>query len=136
MVSFVTAECLPLAFPPNAPLPAQQSTSFRPIVVRGSARQVQGGVNASWLCISGKSSWTDTQTESKRAGLPPIVPRENTKTWRSSVDRRGRGGLRVAEVTVRRGVHRNEMRWNGKNGIEGHGRRHETERNRREIQHG
>ena len=96
----------------------------------------QGGVNASWLCISGKSSWTDTQAESKRAGLPPIVPRGNTKTWRSSVDRRGRGGLRVAEVTVRRGVHRNEMRWNGTNGIEGHGRRHETERNRREIQHG
>ncbi len=38
----------------------------------------------------------------------------------------------VGKATVRGGVHRNEMRWNGTNGIEGQVERHETERNRRE----
>ena len=51
----------------------------------------RGCVNTSWLCISGRASWTDTQVESKRAGLPSMAPREKTKTCRSSVDRRGRG---------------------------------------------
>lgn len=66
----------------------------------------RGGVNALWLCTSGRSSWADTQAESKRAGLLPVrKQRCGEVQWIGG--KRGEG-LRIAEVTLRRGVHRNE----------------------------